>query len=337
VQQQKRIAGPSAQTLELDAGDGNELRGRCGGDGGHSGFLAVRTRRSKPQFTVHWRYFGRIFNVTANLDLDAYCARVGYDGPRTATLSTLHAITAAHTRAIPFENLDVLLNRGIDIDPAAIFDKLVVRRRGGYCFEQNGLLLAVLEAFGFQVVPISARVRWQRPRDFTPPRTHVFLRVELDGESWLTDVGVGGMSLTAALRLEADLEQATPHEPRRLIREGARWFHQAWLGDAWYDVCEFTLEEMPVIDRVLGNWYTSAHPQSHFRSRLWVAVAGPDGERRTLLNRVLTMRLRTGGVETRTIGSPAELLEVLATQFGLALPPGTVLDCPGLDWTMPAS
>ena len=199
--------------------------------------------------------------MTFHLDLDAYCARVGYDGPRAPTLPALHAITAAHTRTIPFENLDVLLGRGIDLDPAAIFAKLVVQRRGGYCFEQNGLLLMVLEALGFRVAPISARVRWQRPRDFTPPRTHVVLRVELDGTSWLTDVGVGGMSLTAALRLEADIEQATPHEPRRLLREGGRWFHQVRLGDAWHDVCEFTLEEMPAIDRELGNWYTSAHPQ----------------------------------------------------------------------------
>ena len=275
-------------------------------------------------------------NVTVQLDLDAYCARVGYDGPRTPTLSTLHAITAAHTRAIPFENLDVLLGRGIDLDPAAIFAKLVVRRRGGYCFEQNGLLLTVLEALGFAVAPISARVRWQRPRDFTPPRTHVFLRVELDGASWLTDVGVGGMSLTAALRLAADVEQTTPHEPRRLIREGARWFHQARLGDVWHDVCEFTLEEMPAIDRELGNWYTSAHPQSHFRNRLWVARAGHDGERRTLLNREFTVRSGTGGAQTRTIGSPGELLDLLATEFGLALPPGTVLSCPGLDWGTPA-
>jgi N-hydroxyarylamine O-acetyltransferase len=274
--------------------------------------------------------------MTFTLDLDAYLARLGYDGPRTPTLSTLHAITAAHTRTIPFENLDVLLGRGIDIDPAAIFAKLVMQRRGGYCFEQNGLLLLVLEALGFRAVPISARVRWQRPRDVTPPRTHVFLRVEVDGASWLTDVGVGGMSLTAALRLEADIEQATPHEPRRLVREGSVWFHQARLGDEWCDVCEFTLEEMPAIDRELGNWYTSAHPQSHFRNRLLVARAGHEGERRTLLNRDFTVRSRTGDATTRTIASPAELLEVLAAEFGLELPPGTVLTCSGLVWPTPA-
>ena len=275
--------------------------------------------------------------MTFHLDIDEYCARLGYAGPRTPTLSTLHAITAAHTRSIPFENLDVLLGRGINLDPSAIFAKLVVQRRGGYCFEQNGLLLLVLEALGFRVAPISARVRWQRPRDFTPPRTHVFLRVELDGASWLTDVGVGGMSLTAALRLEPDVEQATPHEPRRLIREDSRWFHQVRLGDAWHDVCEFTLEEMPLVDRELGNWYTSAHPQSHFKNRLWVARAGHDGERRTLLNREFSLRSRTGEATVRTIASPAELLEVLAADFGLVLPPGTVLTCPGLDWSTPAS
>jgi len=276
------------------------------------------------------------FNVTAYLDLDAYCARVGYDGPRTPTLSTLHAITAAHTRAIPFENLDVLLGRGIAIDPAAIFAKLVVQRRGGYCFEQNGLLLAVLDTLGFQVVPISARVRWQRPRDFTPPRTHVFLRVELDGGSWLTDVGVGGMSLTAALRLEADVEQTTPHEPRRLIREGARWFHQARLGDTWHDVCEFTLEEMPRIDRELGNWYTSAHPQSHFKNRLWVARAGYDGERRTLLNRDFTVRSPTARRRpARSSRPPTYSTCSRRVRADAAARHGARL--PGLDWATPAS
>ncbi len=269
-------------------------------------------------------------------DLDAYCARVGYTGSRTPTLATLHAITAAHTRAIPFENLDVLLGRGIDLDPATVFAKLVTARRGGYCFEQNGLLLGVLEAMGFDVAPISARVRWQRPRDFTPPRTHVFLRVELDGASWLTDVGVGGMSLTSALRLEPDVEQATPHEPRRLTREGARWFHQARLGDAWHDVCEFTLEEMPFIDRLLGNWFTSAHPESHFKHRLLVARAGDAaGARHTLLNREYTVRARDGVAVSRAIGSPAELLDVLASEFGLVFAAGTAFACAGLDWSSP--
>src|SRR3954463_2712152 len=139
-------------------------------------------------------------------DFDAYFARIGYPGPRTPTLDVLHAITAAHAQSIPFENLDVLLGRPIELEVESLFRKLVTERRGGYCFEQNGLLLHVLGTLGFDAKPLSARVRLQRPRDFVPPRTHMFVRVEIDGEVWLTDVGVGGASLTSAIRLHADGE-----------------------------------------------------------------------------------------------------------------------------------
>ena len=265
-------------------------------------------------------------------DLDAYFARIRYVGPRAATLATLHGIVAAHTQTIPFENLDVLLDRGIDLAPAAIERKLVRENRGGYCFEQNTLLLHVLEALGFRATPISARVRLQRPRDFTPPRTHLFLRVELDGESWLADVGIGGLSLTAAIRLDTGAEQATPHEPRRIVREGARLFHQARLGDEWTDVCEFTLEEMPPIDRELANWFTSTHPQSHFRSRLVAARAAPAGGRLTLLDREFTLRQADGRSEKRELATPDELLGVLAEFFGLHFPAGTRFGPPGSPW-----
>jgi len=265
------------------------------------------------------------------MELDAYFRRIGYAGSRTPDLATLHAICSAHVHAIPFENLDVLLGRGIDLELAAIERKLVLGGRGGYCFEQNTLLLRVLETLGYAVVPISARVRVGRPRDYTPARTHVFLRVELAGESWLADVGVGGLSPTCALRLDSEAEQATPHEPRRILREHGRLYHQVRFGTEWQDICEFTLEEMPPIDRELGNWYTSAHPQSHFRSRLVVARARPDRGRVSILNRELTIR-RDGIGETTLLRSPAELLAALATHFDLHFPAGTEFACPALDW-----
>ena len=243
-------------------------------------------------------------------DSDAYFDRIGYHGSRMPMLATLDAIA----------------------------DKLVTRRRGGYCFEHNTLLLRVLSGLGFDATPISARVRIQRARDFTPPRTHVFLRVEIDGASWLADVGVGGLSPTAALRLALDVEQTTPHEPRRIIADGdwsdltqsgpwlraptARLLHQARLGDTWADVCEFTLEPMPEIDRELGNWFTSTHPRSHFRDRLMAARATEDG-RVTLLDRVLTRRRTGGEAETHTSATPDELIALLASEFGLELPPDT--------------
>lgn len=271
--------------------------------------------------------------VLSAADLAAYFSRIRYVGPREPTLAVLHALTGAHARAIPFENLDVLLGRPIRLDPDAIVQKLVHDRRGGYCFEQNGLFLEVLETLGFRVSPISARVRLQRPRDFTPPRTHVFLRVEIDGESWLTDVGVGALSLTSAIRLdESGAEQATPHEPRRIVREGAQCFHQVRFGEVWNDICEFTLEEMPLIDREVANWFTSAHPRSHFRDRLIVALAAEDGVRRALQNDTLSVRGRDGRAQSRPLTTPDELLAALAEDFGLRFPAGTRFGSPGSPW-----
>ena len=265
------------------------------------------------------------------IDLDAYFERIGHHGPRTPTLATLNAIVAAHVQTIPFENLDVLLGRPIELEPDALLHKLVHARRGGYCFEQNALLLAVLTALGFDVEPLSARVRYQRPRDYTPARSHLFLRVELE-ESWLVDVGVGAMSLTSALRLADTGLQATPHEPRRLLREGGLIYHQVQLADQWHDICEFTLEHMPPIDRVVANWYTSTHPTSHFRNRLLVARALPDGGRLALLNRELSVRHRGGHSERHLLTTPDQLLHTLAERFGLTFPPGTRFPCEALDW-----
>jgi N-hydroxyarylamine O-acetyltransferase len=257
------------------------------------------------------------------VDLDAYFARTGYTGPRTPTLETLHGLVRAHVQTIPFENLDVLLGKPIELEPAAVVQKLVHDRRGGYCFEQNTLLLEVLTALGFHVRPLSARVRWQRPRDYTPARTHLLVRVELD-EPWLADVGVGAMSPTSALRLAEHGEQATPHEPRRLHREGHMIYHQARLGDDWHDVCELTLEEMPVIDRIVANWYTSTHPQSHFKHRLLVARATPTG-RVTLLNDTLSIRGADGVAEKQRVESHDHLVRILDEQFGITLPAGATL------------
>lgn len=266
--------------------------------------------------------------MLSTADLAAYLDRVAYPGPTRPDRETLDALSRAHVAAIPFENLDVLLGRPISLDPAAVFDKLVHQRRGGYCFEQNGLFLEVLETLGFEVTPLSARVRIGRPRDFVPPRTHLLIRVTLPEGPRLVDVGVGALSLTGSIALEADVEQSTPHEPRRLVRDGSRWFHQARLGDVWSDVCELTLEEMPPIDRELANWYTSAHPASSFRSRLIVARSAPAGGRVTLADRELTLRAADGRGVGRVVASPEALLDVLRAQFGLVFPAGTRFSSP---------
>ena len=275
-------------------------------------------------------------------NLARYFERIGLHAAVAPTLADLNAIVYAHIRHIPFENVDVLLGVPIELDPAKIEQKLVDQRRGGYCFEQNTLLMHVLAALGFRVTPLGARVRIGRSRAETPPRTHMFLRVDLPEGPWLVDVGVGGLSPTAALRLELDVIQPTPHEARRLSSEGewqglglrapdAKLYHQAYFDGAWHDVYEFTLEAMPEIDRTLANFFTSAHPSSHFKSRLLAALATERG-RKTLLDRRFTVRDGEGGSVVREIESPEALLDVLEQQFGIGLPCGTRVACAGLDW-----
>src|ERR1051325_366706 len=118
------------------------------------------------------------------MNLDAYLARIGHTGSREASLATLRALHLLHVGAIPFENLDVLLGRGIRMDLESVEQKLVRDRRGGYCFEQNTLFAAVLRALGFKVDAFLARVRWNVPQENRTPLTHMILRVEIDGRPW---------------------------------------------------------------------------------------------------------------------------------------------------------
>lgn len=256
-------------------------------------------------------------------DLDAYFARIGYAGPRAPTLATLHAITLHHATSIPFENLDVMLGRGIRLAPEAIFRKLVQEKRGGYCFEQNNLLLQILRTLGFRVTPVGARVRWQVPREITPPRTHLFLRVHLADGDWFTDVGMGGASLSGAIPLEFDRELTTPHERRRLTRDQGRLFHQLWTGTEWTDCCEFTLDEMHPIDCEVANWWTSTSPASHFRTNVTVARAGRDGTRKGIRAGEFTHRRGAEILAHQPVAQGPQLLAILREHFDLDFPEGT--------------
>ena len=264
-------------------------------------------------------------------DLEAYFARIAYTGPRDVTLATLTAIHQHHARAIPYENLDVLLGRAISIDLAAIEQKLVHARRGGYCFEQNALLRDVLRSLGFPVTQLIARVRWQIPADVTTALVHMVLRVDLRDRAMIADVGFGSRSLITPLALEFDREQAGSIEPRRLIQRGTLVVHQTLHDGSWVDVYQFAPDPVPTVDFELGNWFTSTHPQSRFRLNLTAARAGTDC-RYAILNREFVIRHTDGRAEKRTLTTPEELLRVLAEYFDLHFPPGTRFGPPGSPW-----
>jgi N-hydroxyarylamine O-acetyltransferase len=267
--------------------------------------------------------------MTANntADAAAYFARIGYIGPREPTLETLSAIHTHHVRAIPFENLDVLLGRGIRLDLPSIEQKLVGQRRGGYCFEQNLLFSAVLRDLGFAVMPRLARVRWKVPPDTPTPLTHMVLQVDINARPWLADVGFGGIGLEKPIALDTQAEQGLPSEPRRLLREGRHFQHQVRFGEAWHELYRFTLDDVSPIDFEVANWFTSTHPESRFKQNIIVSRAD-EGRRLTLFNREFNIRHLGGSVERHAIASPAELIERLANSFGLTFPPDTQFKCP---------
>ena len=161
------------------------------------------------------------------MDVDAYFDRIGYADSPSVSLDTLAALQLQHAITIPFENLNPLLRWPVQLDTPSLEQKLIRDKRGGYCFEQNLLFSAVLRQLGFRVTWLAARVLWNVPEAVVMPRSHMLLLVDLDGVRHVADVGFGGVTLTAPLRLQVDCEQHTPHERFRLIASGERFVMQA--------------------------------------------------------------------------------------------------------------
>jgi N-hydroxyarylamine O-acetyltransferase len=260
-----------------------------------------------------------------SLDLDAYFRRIGSDAAVVPDLATLRALVAAHAATIPFENLNPFLGLPVDLELAAVQRKLVHEGRGGYCFEQNLLLGEVLRTIGFEVTNLAARVLWNQPEDAVTARSHMLLRVELEGGSWLVDVGFGGMTLTGALQLVPQVEQATPHEPFRLLLCEDDWYMQARLPAGWKTLYRFDLQQQYPIDYRAANYFLSTHPESHFVTGLTAARAEP-GRRLALRNREFAIHAINAESTRRTLRSAIEIREVLENEFLIQLPRHPELD-----------
>lgn len=252
------------------------------------------------------------------IDLDAYFRRIGYEGPRTPTLDTLKAIHYAHALSIPFENLDVLAKRPINLDLASLQKKLVADRRGGYCFEVNALFAAALKALGFDFTTLIGRVRWMSPEEVDTARSHMLIRVELPEGPYIADVGFGGLTMTGPIRFETGIEQQTPHEPRRLLPHDDGFELQAKIAGDWTPIYRFTLEPHRRTDYEVASWYTSTHPSSIFVQFL-IAGRPQEGKWISLLNRDFKIRGLDGKAEARKLESVDEIAEVLATHFDIHL------------------
>lgn len=221
--------------------------------------------------------------MLTHADLAQYCKRIGFDGTPRCDLATLQRLHHLHPQAIPFENLDAWLGKPVSLDPQAVFTKLVTRRRGGYCFEQNLLFREVLEALGFDVRGLAARVAWQLPEGVVLPRTHMVLLVTAGEQRFIADVGFGGLTLTAALDLDSTAEQATPHETFRLARDGEHHVLEALVAGSWQALYRFGLEPQVPADYAMANYYVGTHAQSRFVQQLIAGRPAP-GMRHAVLD-----------------------------------------------------
>lgn len=257
--------------------------------------------------------------MTADLLAD-YFRRVSYSGGSEPTLDMLAALVAAHNRSIPFENLDPLMGIPVaDLTPDALVGKLVGRRRGGYCFEQNGLMAEVLSQLGFGVEALGGRVVWMNTSGELPAQTHMVLAVTVPGVDgrFLVDVGFGGQTLSSPIRLQAGPVQQTRHEPYRIRQYGDGYLMESEIRGTWEPLYIFTTRPFPLIDRVVGNWYVSTYPESGFVTGLSVALVTDDA-RWNLRGRNLTVHCK-GESERIRLDTAAQVLEALTDRFGLDL------------------
>lgn len=262
-------------------------------------------------------------SVASTANIDAWFERIGFAGSIAPSLETLGQLIQLHVAAIPFENLDPLMRVPIRLDLANLQQKLLFDRRGGYCLEHNLLFKAMLEELDFEVKIHSSTVRWGHDDAEERSPSHVMLTVDVAGVPYLVDVGFGGLTPTAPLRLRADVEQPTPHEPFRLTETDGLWRLEVQLGEAWKPL--YTLDRAELGDEQLFALNEVVSTRGAQTEQL-IASRAEKGRRLALGNLRFNTHVTGGESEARMLTSVAELREVLAGPFGIALPNDERLD-----------
>ncbi len=247
--------------------------------------------------------------------LDAYLARIGYTGVVEPTDDCLEALHRAQFYTIPFENFDVLLGRGISLEPAVLFDKLVHHKRGGGCFELNGLYLRALKVIGFDVRPLLARVH---RAGTLSGRGHQLELVTIQGRQWITDVGFGRQGLRAPIPFELNRVVKQNVDTFRLVEVEPFGIMLQGLHDGqWKELYSFDLGHVFPNDIAYGSHFTSTHPSSIF-TYARVAALPTSNARVSLYN----FELRITTSETEQVQELAEgqsYLDALQVHFGIEL------------------
>lgn len=253
------------------------------------------------------------------MNIGAYLERINYHGSLALTAETLRALQVAHLLAVPFENLSIHAGQPIVLEDEALFTKIVERRRGGFCYEANGLFAALLRALGFDVRMLSAGVA-NAEGGFGPDFDHMALMVTLE-RRWLVDVGFGD-SFIEPLLFDEQGEQAQGERAYRIVPDGA---HLILLrrdeGDEWKAQYRFTLQSHAYADYAEMCRYHQTSPQSHFtRSRI-CSRATEEG-RVTLSGMRFITTSEESGRQERILTNEEEYDAILREHFGIVMASG---------------
>lgn len=248
-------------------------------------------------------------------ELEAYFQRIGHAGPRDSSLATLTALHRAHVLAIPFENIDVQFARPLSTDGGAAFAKLVEARRGGWCYEQNGLFARALAALGFPVTRLSGGVM-RALRGEEAMGTHLCLKVGVEGRDYLADVGFGSTQLEPVPLEEHGWDQA-PMAGRVQRTADGLWQFAIESGPM---PLSYDFHAEPADEALLASLcdWQARDPESIFVQNLVVQQRLADGHL-MLRGKVLTETGPQGSSE-RELASAEELVDLLRTRFALDLP-----------------
>jgi len=250
------------------------------------------------------------------LNVQAYLDRIGYRGPLDLTAETLRALQVAHLEAVPFENLSIHAGQPIVLEEDALFEKVVARRRGGFCYELNGLFAALLRALGFEVAMLSAGVA-RADGSFGPDFDHMGLDVQL-AERWLADVGFGD-SFREPLRLDLRAEQVQGERAYRIDEDGTHLIllQRQGADGPWEPQYRFTLQPHDFPDYAGMCHYHQTSPQSHFTQKKVCSLARPDG--RVTLSDLRLITTRGGMRQERVLESEDERAATLRELFGVVV------------------
>jgi N-hydroxyarylamine O-acetyltransferase len=251
-----------------------------------------------------------------SFNLNSYFERINYKGSTEVNESTLRDIHIAHTLNVPFENLDVFYKRPILLDEASLYKKIVKERRGGYCFEMNGIFSLVLQAMGFKVTNLLARVTIDGIHYTT--KTHQAILVETSSKKWLADVGFGNEGIIAPLILEENTEQKQFAHTYRLITDSTLGYVlQKKDADGYHPLYAFTLDECSPEDFLMSNHFTSTFPGSFFLTMRMCTM--PTKEGRITLTDSHFKVVDKNEVSDLPIANDAEFTTTLKRHFGLDL------------------